>query len=407
MRSGKFYWDLKIEETKAFFNNRPGWMSVYDNDFPSAAFIKGLINEYKPENLFEAGTAAGWAAYYMLEEAHKYKDNAVLTSVDFADRVYYDAEKQIGAAFYEKAPELRKFWDLKTNLLVADYVSGCDKKFDFVFIDASHLHPWAALDLLAILPCLEKNAVIVLHDVFLNKIAAGKMSAGRHPEQVVCGKEKYFGPNRIYEVFEDKMTLSYDDVAPNCAAIELEQLSFDKISEALDSPWEPEILNYTSHENFIEIFNKIKTGIELFAGKKQSDTFLAIANNRLAQVERKVAERMQNAADFINKTSKNKKTIFWGASKFLGSILEQNRLETADVLGIVDKNPALQGKKICGLTVFSPKMLSELKPQQIFSTVVTTPDMKSKIINILQNEGIFEDFEIIDDLFECFQNFED
>ena len=185
MKSGKFYWDLKIEETRALFKNRPTWMSFYDNDYPSAAFIRGLIAEYKPEKLFEVGTAAGWAAYYMLEEAHKYKNNAVLTSIDFADKVYYDSAKPVGAAFYENASELLNFWDLKKNLIVTDYVLNCDKKFDFVFIDASHFHPWAALDLLAILPYLERNAVIVFHDVFLNKIAAGNMPADRHPEQIV------------------------------------------------------------------------------------------------------------------------------------------------------------------------------------------------------------------------------
>ena len=81
MKNGREYWNLKIEETKELFAKRPVWMENFDNDFPSAAFIKGLISDYKPENMLEVGTAAGWAAYYMLEEALKYRKNVKLTSI--------------------------------------------------------------------------------------------------------------------------------------------------------------------------------------------------------------------------------------------------------------------------------------------------------------------------------------
>ena len=88
-------------------------------------------------------------------------------------------------------------------------------------------------------------------------------------------------------------------------------------------------------------------------------------------------------------------------------MLEKNMLEKSNILGIVDINPSLQGKMFGGLAVYPPKSLKELKPQQICSAVVTTPEMKFKIKNTLQNEGISGDFEILDDLFECFQNFVD
>ena len=95
MKTGKEYWSMKIADTKELFKKRPAWMGGYDADYPSAAFIRGLISDYKPVNMLEVGTAAGWAAYYMLEEAHKYSDVARLTSIDCADRVYYDREKEV------------------------------------------------------------------------------------------------------------------------------------------------------------------------------------------------------------------------------------------------------------------------------------------------------------------------
>jgi hypothetical protein len=36
---------------------------------------------------------------------------------------------------------------------------------DFVYIDANHSHPWAAIDCLCMLPCLKSGAVIGFHDV--------------------------------------------------------------------------------------------------------------------------------------------------------------------------------------------------------------------------------------------------
>ena len=104
---------------------------------------------------------------------------------------------------------------------------------------------------------------------------------------------------------------------------------------------------------------------------------------------------------------KDKKTDLWGASRFLQKLLLENEIERANITGIIDMNPSLQGKSIGGLMIYPPDRIKELNPQQICSTVVTTPGMKNKIKEILHRNSIFDNFEINEDLFECFQNFED
>ena len=87
------YWECHHDSTLELFKKRPLWMKNYDNDYPSAIFIRGLISEYKPENLLEIGTAAGWAAYYIFEEALKHNNHAKLVSLDNIEFVYYNEEK--------------------------------------------------------------------------------------------------------------------------------------------------------------------------------------------------------------------------------------------------------------------------------------------------------------------------
>lgn len=407
MEKGREYWNLKIDETKSLFQKRPNWMRNFDNDFPSAAFIKGLINEHKPENMLEIGTAAGWAAYYMLEEAHKYSKKAVLTSIDIAENIYYAPEKKIGAAFYETAPGLAKFWNLRTNTMPVDYMSDCGQKFDFVFIDASHFHPWAALDLLVVLPHLAENAVIVFHDVFLNKISKGLMPADRHPDNIVCGKEKFWGPNAVYSAFQEKMILSYDDIAPNCAAIRACDISIEKILESLNTKWETGIFDFNGYNKIASVINKILKNLEFTLNEAVILKLEEILKFRLNEAFEAYQRKQQKIIAYVNQKIKGKKCVFWGASLFLEEILAENLIDISNVAGIVDINGAKQGKLCHGLMIYPPEYLRGLNAELIFSSVATSPKMGMKIRKTLENIGFSDDIAVDDGLFKCFQNFED
>lgn len=275
MNTGKYYWDRKIEETKKIFATRPEWMKNNDNDYPSAAFIKGLIEEYKPKNILEIGTAASWAAYYMLDEAIKYDNNVKLTSIDAFDILYFDNSKKVGAAFFEMKPDFINNWNLKNKTYPIDYLINCNEKFDFVFIDANHKHPWACLDFLSVLPHLAKNAVVVFHDVNLNQITIGLMSGERHPSGTVNFKDREKGPYILYNTLKDLMTISYDEITPNIAALEVKNVDkmLSKIYCALQVDWERCYQNERDLMFFYTILLKYVNFVEKYFGDEWAEKF--------------------------------------------------------------------------------------------------------------------------------------
>jgi len=67
-------------------------------------------------------------------------------------------------------PELGCKFGLHFNHWSADAVKfGAEDKFDFVFIDAHHSHPWATLDTMLVLPLVKTGAWIAWHDIALHE----------------------------------------------------------------------------------------------------------------------------------------------------------------------------------------------------------------------------------------------
>ena len=127
-----------------------------------------------------------------------------------------------------------------------------------------------------------------------------------------------------------------------------------------------------------------------------------ILHRRLDEAYEKVIEKTKSAADFVNKKIKNKKTVLYGASKFLEDALNSGFIDVKNVIGIVDADLKKQGKFLGGVEIFLPDKLKELEPEMIFSCVITKPRMKFHIEKVLSECGIGSDIEINDDLFEFF-----
>lgn len=399
MKSGKYYWDLKITETEELFKKRPEWMGNYDNDFPSAAFIKGLIKEYKPKNILEVGTAAGWAAYYMLDEAIKYNKNAKLTSVDLDDRLYYDKSKKIGDAFFETAPELAKNWELKTKTYLVDLVKDYDKKFDFVFIDACHLQPWASLDFLAVLPFLKKGAIVVFHDVMLNQITLGLQKADRHPDGVVTYKDNLRGAYVIYKCLEDDMVLSYDEITPNIAAIRVTDAEkmLSKIYCALQVEWEEMFNNEVSSMEFYSVLIKHINLVGKHFGSAWAKDFSSILfghYNVLKEKFNAVTSKREEQISKLKDGLQGKKTVIWGASAFAKQLIETQKIDFDNIIGIVDKNSDRKGEFVGKYQVYSASDLAELKPEYVVPLVLNAPGLIESIKQEIANLGL--NTEVID-----------
>ena len=89
-----------------------------------------------------------------------------LTGIDLSPNYYLDASIPTGRAVYETVPELASNYRLLTGRLAFDAMADVGK-VDFAFIDGHHMHPWATLDMLSVLPFIERGRWVAMHDLNL------------------------------------------------------------------------------------------------------------------------------------------------------------------------------------------------------------------------------------------------
>ncbi len=136
-----------------------------------AKFLCDLIKEIRPGKCFEVGVASGMSTTFLLKALVKVGPESQLVSVDISRQYYADRTKQVGYVVDAAIPAPRCKYGLHFNHWSADAETfAADGKFDFVFIDAHHSHPWATLDTMLILPFVHSGAWIAVHDIALHKI---------------------------------------------------------------------------------------------------------------------------------------------------------------------------------------------------------------------------------------------
>lgn len=103
--------------------------------------------------------------------------------------------------------------------------------------------------------------------------------------------------------------------------------------------------------------------------------------------------------EYLNKIAGNKRVMLWGASMFIKQVLEQEKEKNPKILGIIDKNDALQGKRFCNYTIYSPQALVDLKPDALILTVLTN---NASIYESLKKElkVNYPDIELLPNIFE-------
>lgn len=149
---------------------RPEWAvaSISDMD---AAFFAGLVIEAKPGRLLEVGVASGWGSCVLLEALESAGlHSSHLYGVDIADRFFYDANYATGQCVPDVFPERMPRYHLTTSVTLGEYAPSIGSGLlDFVFIDAHHMHPWATLDLLAVISFVRPGSWIAMHDLNLSR----------------------------------------------------------------------------------------------------------------------------------------------------------------------------------------------------------------------------------------------
>lgn len=149
-------------------------MGLYD-----ARYLFERIRATGVEYVVELGTAAG-VSTAILCEALNWAHGATLSgdryrvvSYDRRSTAYMEPTRPTGDAIHEMlTQQLVERIELRHPAMAVqvreDHVVD---EIEFLFVDASHRHPWPALDLLATIDVLRPGAEIVLHDINLTSIS--------------------------------------------------------------------------------------------------------------------------------------------------------------------------------------------------------------------------------------------
>ena len=148
-----------------FGSLRPKWAQGTISDY-DAQFLAGLVTFANAENAVEIGVASGWSSAVLLTALSKLAGKRRLTGIDLSPTYYLDDSIPTGRAVQEIVPNLASNYHLLTGRLAFDVMPEIGK-VDFAFIDGHHMHPWATLDMLSILPFIDRGRWVAMHDLNL------------------------------------------------------------------------------------------------------------------------------------------------------------------------------------------------------------------------------------------------
>lgn len=135
-------------------------MSEFEN-----SFVCGLIKEKRPSKILEIGVAAGGTTAVIMNCLNKLNLDSEMYSVDLCPDFYRNPEKRCGFLVDEIGISIAGKYELFTGNVVAEFIEKIGSNIDFLIIDTIHSCPGEILDFLAVLPFLNDQATVVLHDV--------------------------------------------------------------------------------------------------------------------------------------------------------------------------------------------------------------------------------------------------
>lgn len=134
----------------------------------------------------EIGVARGGSSIIILNAIKDY--NSSLISLDLRENYYANQRLKTGYRVKKYFPELAKNkWQLFTGEQPHKFLTRLNLKYDFLFLDTVHLAPGELLNIIEVLPFLENNAIIVLHDIafhFPSNNFYNPKSIKFHPSQI-------------------------------------------------------------------------------------------------------------------------------------------------------------------------------------------------------------------------------
>ncbi|VTZ25016.1 hypothetical protein MPC4_170051 [Methylocella tundrae] len=156
-----------LDLLKGIYSKVPSWVSTGTITSAEAAVLSSMVQRLRPRVLVEVGTASGVSTAVLAAAADAADQQWELHTFDIMEVCYFDETKIVGQAALDILGERPNVHFHRSSTALDIKATLGDRQVDFVFIDASHSSPWAAIDLLSILPNLREGAVIALHDVLL------------------------------------------------------------------------------------------------------------------------------------------------------------------------------------------------------------------------------------------------
>lgn len=139
---------------------KANWYLYKDEQY----FINGIIRKHRPKNCLEIGVAHGGSAVLILNAIKDIKDS-FLISLDLNTKLFDNRNISTGYIVNKYFPELKTNWKLFTGQLPHKFLEILNIKFDFLFIDTSHYTPGEFINIIEVMPFLNNNAIIVIHDI--------------------------------------------------------------------------------------------------------------------------------------------------------------------------------------------------------------------------------------------------
>lgn len=146
---------------------RPKWVSTGTLTISQAQVLVEAMEAGKATNVVEIGTASGYSTAVFASALQNSGRDWRLDTVDCSEKCYFDETKHVGQCIEELVKDTSRIFIHTpcTSLNIHEIFSG--RSIDFAYIDGSHSSPWAAIDLLALLPNLREDALVAIDDIIL------------------------------------------------------------------------------------------------------------------------------------------------------------------------------------------------------------------------------------------------